>query len=71
MMAYTPPPRAPEAVEPRLTERTLDRIVPTYAAVYASCAGFGMAETACRRYARDAVKDLTAFVNDIRKEHEA
>ena len=52
---------------PKLTEEAVARIMAVYVPVYAACAGFGMAEAACRRYARDAVEDSHHFVSEIRK----
>lgn len=63
-MADTPPLTPHRRV---LTDGAKDRITTLYAAVYSSCAGFGMSEIACARYARAAVDDLTEYVGDLSK----
>lgn len=65
-MSKTPPPRAPEFKG--LREGGKARIANAYTTVYAACASYGMSETACRRYARDAVSDLTDLMRTTDEE---
>ena len=53
-MARAPAPRAPSAP---LTP-SIEEFYACYARVYASCAGYGMREEACARYAKHAVSSM-------------